>query len=409
MVNKDIFILAGNGPYLNRGCEAIIRGTVKILRYHFEEPKFLAYSVFTDRKDLAKQQLLEEDPDIRHDEIWGIRKRFDTGWFATNILKRTVPGALKYLFYKNMKPHLKEAKAVLAVGGDNYSIDYHRRPIVGAALDNLVTSRGKPLIIWGASVGPFSKDPAYEKYMLKHLRKVHIFARESLTRNYLNQHGLVENVHKVADPAFLLDPKKPDEARLDLSIAEGAIGINISPLLSKYNAVGNNDAWIAATAKIIEAIINQTGRTIYLIPHVTGITGNCDYSFLCKVAGLIDQKKSQVVIIPDTLNAAELKWVISKMTLFAGARTHSTIASFSSGVPTLSFGYSMKSKGINQDIYGHTRYCIQANELDPDIVADRMLEMLDNSENIKKQLKEVIPEMKNYALGAGDILNKILS
>lgn len=258
-------------------------------------------------------------------------------------------------------------------------------------------------------MGPFNKDPAYEKYMLKHLRKVHIFTRESLTRDYLNHHGLVENVHKVADPAFLLDPQEPDKARLDLPIDDGAIGINISPLLSKYNAAGNRDAWAAASAKIVDAIIAKTGRTIYLIPHVTGVAENCDYSFLCNVVRFLDHRKPQVFVVPDTLNAAELKWVISKMDLFVGARTHSTIASLSSSVPTLSFGYSIKSRGINQDIYGHTRYCIQANELAPDIVVDRISEMLDNSDNIKEQLREIIPKMEYYALGAGDILKKILS
>lgn len=409
MTKNNLFILAGNGSYLNRGCEAIIRGTVKILRHHFEGSRFLAYSMFKDRKGLSKQQSLEEDLAISHDEIWGCRKRFDYAWFATNILRRTFPGALKHLFYRSMKPHIEQARAVLAVGGDNYSIDYHGRPIVCTALDNLVTSRGKPLIIWGASVGPFSKDPAYEKYMLRHLRKVHIFARESLTRDYLNHHGLVENVHKVADPAFLLDPQEPDKARLDLPIDDGAIGINISPLLSKYNAAGNRDAWTAVSAKIVDAIIANTGRTIYLIPHVTGIAGNCDYSFLCNVARFLDQRKSQVFVIPDTLNAAESKWVISKMDLFAGARTHSTIASLSSGIPTLSFGYSIKSRGINQDIYGHTRNCIQANELTPDVVVGRVSEMLDNSDSIKEQLRGVIPRMEDYALGAGDILKKILS
>lgn len=409
MSTNQLFILAGNGPYLNRGCEAIIRGTVKILRHHFEEPRFLTYSLFKDRKGLSKQQSLEEDLDIYHDEIWGCQKRFDYAWFATNILRRTFPEALKHLFYRNMKPHIEQARAVLAVGGDNYSIDYHGRPIVCTALDDLVTSRGKPLIIWGASVGPFSKDPAYEKYMLRHLRKVHIFARESLTCDYLNQHGLIENVHKVADPAFLLDPQEPDKARLGIPINDGAIGINISPLLSKYNAAGDREAWAAASAKIVDAIIANTGRTIYLIPHVTGIAGNCDYSFLCNVARFLDQRKPQVFVVPDTLNAAETKWVISKMDLFVGARTHSTIASLSSGVPTLSFGYSMKSRGINQDIYGHTGYCMQANELAPDIVADKISEMLDNSDNIKEQLRGSIPKMRDYALGAGDILKKILS
>jgi colanic acid/amylovoran biosynthesis protein len=409
MKNKNVFILAGNGPYTNRGCEAIVRGTVKILRHHFDEASFLTYSQFKTEDGLSIQKSNEEDSDITHDEIWGCKKRFDCSWFATNVAKYLFPWALKHMFYRHLKPNLPQARAALALGGDNYSLDYASPPIACTALDDLVVSRGKPLVIWGASVGPFSKDPAYEKYILEHFRKVHILARESLSCEYLNNHGLVENVHQVADPAFLLDPREPDKTKLDISIDEGAIGVNISPLLANYNSGGDKGAWAAASAKIVEAIIAKTERTIYLVPHVTGTAGNCDYSFLRNVADLLDQRKAQVFIIPDTLDTAETKWVISKMDLFVGARTHATIASLSSCVPTLSFGYSVKSRGINQDIFGHTKYCIQATELTPDVVAERVSEMLKNLDSIKEQLREIIPEMKDRALSAGSILKEILS
>ena len=42
--DRPLFILAGNGPYENRGCEAIVRGTVKILRNYFQDPSFLCVS-----------------------------------------------------------------------------------------------------------------------------------------------------------------------------------------------------------------------------------------------------------------------------------------------------------------------------------------------------------------------------
>ena len=66
---------------------------------------------------------------------------------------------------------------------------------------------------------------------------------------------------------------------------------------------------------------------------------------------MIPQEK--IFVIPPIYNAPETKWIISKMKFFAGARTHSTIAALSSYVPTLSFAYSIKAKGINKDIFGH--------------------------------------------------------
>jgi colanic acid/amylovoran biosynthesis protein len=37
---RPLFILAGNGPYTNRECEAIVRGPTKIFREHFKDPRF---------------------------------------------------------------------------------------------------------------------------------------------------------------------------------------------------------------------------------------------------------------------------------------------------------------------------------------------------------------------------------
>ena len=409
MPNSNVFVLAGHGPYLNRGCEAIIRGTVRILRRHFENPQCVVVSAVRDTRGLDKQQRQQSDPAIRHEELWCCRRRFDTVWFATNVVRRTVPGYLKHLFYKNVRRHLQEARAVLAVGGDNYSLDYSRRPDLHTGLLDLVAQHEKSLIIWGASVGPFTKDPRFETCMSKRLAKAHILARESLTRKYLNQLGLGDNVHLVADPAFLLEPAEPVDERLPLPLDEGAVGINLSPLLAKYVAGWNVSAWAERAASIIRAVLTSTQRKVYLIPHVTGIDArHCDHSFLCAVARLVNPEGGRVFVVPDTLNAAETKWVIGKMAVFAGARTHSTIASLSMRVPTLSFGYSVKSRGINEDVYDHTRYCLQPNELEPNRVAAIVSDMLCESESIRRQLGKRMPQVEGRAWDAGRILKGIL-
>jgi len=68
----------------------------------------------------------------------------------------------------------------------------------------------------------------------------------------------------------------------------------------------------------------------YLIPHVTNPTSN-DYAFMQRALSQIKDRNSNIILVPPDYNAAETKWIISRMTLFAGARTHSTIAALSSG------------------------------------------------------------------------------
>jgi len=96
------------------------------------------------------------------------------------------------------------------------------------------------------------------------------------------------------------------------------------------------------------------------------------------------------------------------MTLFAGSRTHSTIAALSSGVPTLSFAYSIKAQGINRDIFDHTEYCLHPEGMKAEVVSNHILSMLDEITTIRRFLQERIPEVQRDALNAGIILKLLI-
>lgn len=304
--------------------------------------------------------------------------------------------------YKEFFPAIREAKAVLSVGGDNYSLEYGI-PKRFTALDNLVLDNHKPIFLWGASIGPFDRIPHYEKYMADHLQNINgIFVREQATIEYLKKIGIKENVIRVADPAFLMDAiePKPDKK---IQIIDGSIGINLSPLMAKYVTNGNMQEWIKIASEIVSLTLKKTGCEIYLIPHVTTANSN-DYLFLKDILSNIKDPNNKIHLIPHIYNAAETKWIISKMKLFAGSRTHSTIAALSSGVPTLSFAYSIKAKGINEDVYGHADYCLNPDKLKPELVVDKIKYMLEKNDEIRMNLKTSIPEIKNKAMLAGKYL-----
>ncbi|ABK14748.1 MAG TPA: polysaccharide pyruvyl transferase family protein [Armatimonadota bacterium] len=412
--NRLRFILAGNGPYENRGCEAIVRGTVKILREHFKDPQFICLSHFQNDEQFRKQCLEESDPSITHLRSYILSKKkaiknfWKPGTWSYVYRHFFNRPALKYHIYRDMLSHLDDAAAVLSVGGDNYSLDYGV-PQFFTDLDDIVLEKKKPLFLWGASVGPFSAIPEYERYMRHHLKEVTgIFARESLTINYLKSIGVTENVYSVADPAFLMEPVKPQGIDAKLPINGEAIGINLSPLMAKYVTNGDLEVWSSMAASIIESVAQKTGLLIYLIPHVTQPNQfSNDYAFMQRVLSQIKDKYN-IIIVPPVYNAAETKWIISRMTLFAGARMHSTIAAISSGVPTLSFAYSIKARGINRDIFGHTNYCMDPEYLDSKAVAGRVTSMLDEVATIRKELAWRIPEVQRAAQNAGMLLRHLI-
>jgi len=178
--------------------------------------------------------------------------------------------------------------------------------------------------------------------------------------------------------------------------------------MSRFATNGDLKRWKGIATEIISKILRETDRKIYLIPHVTEIRASDDCVFLKDILSIIPDQRHRVFLIPPIFSASETKWIISKMFVFAGARTHSTIAALSSCVPTLSFAYSIKAKGINKDIFGHTDYCLSPDELTPDIVAEKIKELLQESKTIRKHLERRLPEFQDLAMNSGRILRKIL-
>ena len=95
----------------------------------------------------------------------------------------------------------------------------------------------------------------------------------------------------------------------------------------------------------------------------------------------------------------QLKHLISQCRLFIGARTHATIAAYSTGIPTLVVGYSVKSRGIAMDLFGtNERYVLPIQQLrEPEELIGAYHWLEDNADNIRMRLQEVIPVCKEKA------------
>ena len=101
--------------------------------------------------------------------------------------------------------------------------------------------------------------------------------------------------------------------------------------------------------RLIDHILKDTDNSVALIPHV--MWKNNDDRLALKELYQGYEKNERVVLFPD-MSCRKLKYVISKCRAFIGARTHATIAAYSSCVPTLVVGYSVKARGIARDLFG---------------------------------------------------------
>jgi colanic acid/amylovoran biosynthesis protein len=397
-------LLVGNGPYLNRGCEAIVRGTAVILRAAFGSGVRIVHactSTAVPPSQVERQNREETDPAIQHVSIPQDPSRGSRAWLAWQLSRRLplrVPGP-----YRALDGPLAEARVMLEVGGDNYSLDYGF-PWPLMELDRHASRRGVPVVLWGASVGPFDARPDVAGEMHRHLAGLAaITAREDRSVSYLERAGAASRARRVSDPAFLMEPEEPGAVGVD---PDGAVGLNLSPLMARWATGGDLGAWTERCTQIVSAVAGATGRRVLLVPHVTAPHDD-DLGLLREVKSRAAGSGIEVECLNGSLRAAQIKAVIARLACFAGARTHSTIAAMSTGVPTVSFGYSVKAAGINEDVYGHADLCLAPEELSPETAAARISSALAGAEALRSRLADRLPAVRERAMKGADVLREV--
>ncbi len=220
------FLLVGNGPYVNRGCEAIVRGTMAILRYKFGNEIKVFIASF-GREDLINKQAAEEfDPLITHIALERTIRRYSWAWARSVIPYRL--GIRLNPTYPMLQKIMPTISAALEIGGDNYSFSYEYLPKKHMVLDKLLRQHNIPIILWAASISADTTDSKRESMLYNHFQYFNAcLMRETIGFNYLHYAKGLQSVYQVADPAFLMEPSEVNEDKIGFAIPANAIGLNL--------------------------------------------------------------------------------------------------------------------------------------------------------------------------------------
>lgn len=375
--------LCGNTGALNRGCEAIIRSTVKVINQRHSDVYLATFAPKQDRVVSAGLGI-NMIPYNSYPSNWisffckGIHKVYPRSTLHQNYIQRT-------LWSK-----INRDDICLNIGGDTYC---YGRPEVSLALNKYVHRQGTKSILWCCSI----EEDRMKGEILRDLKRyTYILAREQITYGNLLKAGVPESKVKCCcDPAFFLDTK---QIRLPEAFIHGnTIGINVSEIIVK----SDNDKVYLAILGFIRYILESTDMNVCLIPHVYSVSENkCDFPILKKIYD--DLNSPRISIIDEELTCEELKYVISKCRFMIAARTHASIAAYSTCVPTLVLGYSVKSKGIAKDLFGRSEdYVIPFTEIeDSNQIINAFQFLLENEQGIKQTLSRVLPAYKEMLLTA---------
>lgn len=387
--------LCGHTGSENRGCEAIVRSTAGLLK-QVGQKEIYAVTMGLDydcRVGLDKElQLITYPP--------------RPAWVrAISLVRRKLLGDPLFTslyVHRKMFRQVNKDDIIFNVGGDTYCYGI---PTISYALNEIAQKKGIATVFWGCSV---DERVLHDKKMQEDInRYAAIVARETKSYELLKQ--VVTNPEKIylaCDPAFSL--KKVPVELPEGFLSGNTLGINISPLVMR-NRDTSDTLMMNNIFTLMDNVLEQTTMNICLIPHVYDPRRNTEDIRILRSIYERYKDNNRISLIDEDLSCAQLKYIVSQCRFFVGARTHPTIAAYSSGVPALAISYSIKSLGIAKDLFGdEKRFAVSWKTIDTTDVLWKQFseEILNHEQEILEQYCKILP---NYTATAETVLREIFA
>lgn len=362
---KNVLLIGIHGVY-NYGCEAIVRGTVNILK-GIDPDISVTYASYRYEDDCRRLA----GCDVR---VVG-RSHFRGRWAWENIVRKLLSlVGVTYEMPYDSTDWLDGFDTVFCIGGDLYTLwsnnDFNRQ--LPRFLERC-RRKGLRYVLWGASVGKFEANPVALDFFSRHLRKADlIVAREPETMSYLRTMGVAGHAVMAPDPAFSVVPMQKPRPR----VAVKTIGLNLSPLSARYR-YGTMEEAIQAQALAVERLVDAMDADVIFLPHVVDtVEGDDDALYMQRICDAMSAGyRARVSLVGNDPGFVGLKESIGRCDMVISARMHCAINAVACGCPALLLSYSEKAKGMAEFIYGNRDAVVSLNDFED---TERMVDIIRN-------------------------------
>jgi polysaccharide pyruvyl transferase WcaK-like protein len=266
-----------------------------------------------------------------------------------------------------------------------------------------------PLVIWGASIGPFGVNNDVKEYYLNHLKDINkIFCREENTFNYLRNNGISSNLELCSDPAFYV--KDIEDYRKFLKGDRLRIALNLSPLSIREQIGEHTTSFQEKVVETIKELITIPNCEIVFVPHVISPLSekDNDLAYLKNIYEMLpDDYKQNVSILEDAEGFMGTKAFLRTCDIVIAARMHCAVNAVCEGIPTIFLCYSQKGFGMAKYIYGHTDWAIQLTEIDKEL-SSKLLDILSKRHAISDEIKTRISDIRCDESRIIDLFKKLV-
>lgn len=349
----------------NLGCVALSISNIKIIEEVLDKGKIKARYVFFVNEKMQQTQI-----DFIHNKY---------EYRVYSSCKKTLKHPVQWI-----KSNIFSGCDIVfnICAGDGFTSIYGiGRTFAETYMSWLAKMKKCKIVLAPQTIGPFENKLSswIAKKTLKNIDL--IFTRDVMSTNCCELMGAKEKTIEVIDVAFALPYQKQ-------IIKKNKIGINVSGLLyrggyNRKNYFGLSFDYKRYIKELIKLLLSQ-GFQVDLIAHVISDSNfiEDDFSACNEVA---DEIKG-VCVSPRFISPVEAKNYISGLEFFIGARMHSTIAAFSSGVPVMPIAYSRKVNGL-YDSLEYPYYIDAKASYTVESAIERTMQYIEKRNMLKDQLE----------------------
>lgn len=354
----------------NMGCVALACSIIKLLKEIEDEEKInLDIILFESSPNKKKVELYskELDVDLENFTFSEVAWIYDLRAFA------------HWKRHEEMKKNIKECDFIIDMtGGDSFSDIYgKKRFYFWSNIKKYILKQKIPLILGPQTYGPY-ENTRVKKVAKEIIEKAAlVITRDQKSLQYIQSFTNVK-AEVTTDVAFELICKKGNFIK---NTKKKQIGINVSGLLyldnsdSHFNESAMKLEYRDYTHKLIKELLSSEKNEVYLIGHVQS-----DMQAIEKVKNLYPRCK----VLPWQQTPMEIKYYISQMDVFVGARMHATVAAFSSNIATIPVAYSRKFAGLYENVGYDILIDLQNMDLKEALL--KTMEYINNSQVIKEKV-----------------------
>lgn len=397
-MRKPRILLFGIDGVFNYGCEALVRGTVEILRNTWPDGCSITYVSFRAKEDA--RALADLDVHVAGvTSRWRPRFVFEAG--TTRFLgcrwrgrSRVSRAAIRWCDY------------ALCLGGDVYEPSNHR--ILDFARRALRAN--KQVVVWGASMPAYHGGDEYPEAYVEHLKRLSLVAvRDVSSRDFLASKGVMDNVILVADSGFCM-PAADEPLPPGIECSQPVVAMNFSPFSTCITFGQDSVESMKDTyGRLIGSVLREFHGTVLLVPHVISPWFHLydDYGFLRDVLARVNDGGGRVGLLPPHLGAMRTKGVLRRCHAVVSARMHCAIAAASVATPPLFLMYSPKVKGMAKYVYGAEDFVLPLRNLADDLLLGKLGDLLSRRQELSSALESRSKLWREDAMRGGEALTSL--